>query len=340
MSKLFSGIEINGVKIKNRIVMAPMCTYSADEEGFVSDFHVIHYATRAIGGVGLIIQEATPVEKCGRISDYDIGIWSDQHIEGLKKITKQIKENNCIAGIQLGHAGRKCSAKAEKIIYAPSPIRFNEEYIEPKEMTIEDINRVTQSFKDGARRAVDAGFELIELHAAHGYLLSEFLSPLSNRRTDVYGGTHENRVRFLGEVVDAIRQVFTGVLCIRISAFDYADGGNNPEDLVKMINIIKDKGIDAIDISSGGVVDSPIKPYYGYQLKFAEEIKRGCNLPVIAGGLMVNSAQMEEVIANDRADMVFIGRELLRNPYFALQAAHELKADVPLPKQYERATFS
>jgi NADPH2 dehydrogenase len=338
-TKVFTELEIGNTKIKNRIAMPPMCTYSAGEDGFVEDFHVIHYATRAIGGVGLIILEATPVEKSGRISGNDIGIWSDLHIEGLTRITKQIKENNCVAGIQLGHAGRKCGAKAEKVIYAPSPIAFSDEYLVPTEMTLEDIKRVVKAFEEGARRAKLAGFTFIQIHAAHGYLLSEFLSPLANKRTDEYGGSFENRVRFLGEVIDAIKNVFDGTLCIRVSAEDYSPEGNKVEDMITMINMIKDKGIDIVDVSTGGVAEVPISAYPGYQIKHAEAIKHGCNLPVIAGGLIVNHTQLEEIVSNGRADMVYVGRELLRNPYFALKASHDLKGNVDWNKAYERAKF-
>jgi NADPH2 dehydrogenase len=339
MSKLFSTYKLRNIELKNRIVMPPMCTYSADEEGFVSEFHLIHYATRAIGGVSLIIMEATPVEECGRISNNDIGIWSDNHIAGLKRITNSIKLNGAIPGIQLGHAGRKCSANIVDTIYAPSSIAFSSDYKLPVEMTKDDIKRVVESFKQGARRAKEAGFEFLEIHGAHGYLISEFLSPLTNKRTDEYGGNYENRARILGEIIDSIREVYDGELCLRVSADDYCEGGNKAEHLVEIINLIKYKGIDVIDVSSGGVVDTSVSVYPGYQVKHAEIIKNGCDLPVIAGGLLINAVQMEEIISNNRADMVFVGRELLRNPYFALKSAYELKADIAWPTQYETATF-
>lgn len=336
MAKLFSKINIGKMDVKNRIVMAPMCMYRSDNHGNVNDFHITHYATRAIGGVGLIILEATAIEPSGRISDRDLGIWSDSHTDGLTKIVSQVKEYNTRIGIQLNHAGRKCLAKSEKTIYAPSPIAFNDEYLVPKEMELDDIKRVVQSFKDGAIRAKKAGFEFIEVHAAHGYLLSEFLSPLSNKRTDEYGGSHENRVRLLGEVVEAIKSVFDGTIGIRVSAYDYMDGGNNASDFVEMINMVKNKGIEIVNVSSGAIVDVPISVYPGYQIKFAEEIKKGCKLPVIAGGLLTNADMLEEVLCNDRADMVFLGRELIRNPYFPLNAAHELKVNIEWDKSYER----
>ena len=241
MDKLFTEITVGDLRIKNRIVMPPMCMYQADNSGNAQDFHITHYATRAMGGVGLIIVEATAVEPCGRISDQDLGIWSDDHIEGLKKITDQVKSYGAHIGIQLNHAGRKCGAKSEKTIYAPSPIAFSEEYLVPVEMTMDDIKRVIALFKDAAKRAKKAGFELVEIHGAHGYLLSEFMSPLANTRTDRYGGSHENRVRLAGEIIDAVKSVFDGTIGFRVSAEDYVEGGNHPSDLVKMINFVKDK---------------------------------------------------------------------------------------------------
>ena len=339
MDKLFTEITVGDLRIKNRIVMPPMCMYQADNSGNAQDFHVTHYATRAMGGVGLIIVEATAVQPCGRISDQDLGIWSDDHIEGLKKITDQVKSYGAHIGIQLNHAGRKCGAKSEKTIYAPSPIAFSEEYLMPVEMTMDDIKRVIALFKDAAKRAKKAGFELVEIHGAHGYLLSEFMSPLANTRMDRYGGSCENRVRLAGEIIDAVKSVFDGTIGFRVSAEDYAVGGNHPSDLVQMINFVKDKGVEIVNVSSGGVAEASIPLYPGYQVKFAEEIKKGCQLPVIAGGLLTDVLMLEEILCNDRADMVFLGRELLRNPYFALKAAHTLKVDIEWNTSYERARF-
>ena len=339
MSKLFSSIKIGDLNIKNRIVMPPMCLFAAGEDGIVTDFHVVHYATRAVGGTGFIIVEVSAVEECGRLSNDDIGIWSDDHIEGLKKVVDQIKKHGSVAGIQLGHAGRKSKSDTVEEMIAPSAIAFNDTYQVPTEMTKEHIQRVINSFKEGAIRAQKAGFDMIEVHAAHGYLLSEFLSPLSNKRTDEYGGSHENRVRILGEVLDAVKEVFDGTIGIRVSACDYTEGGNEPEDLVKMINLVKDKGIEIIDVSSGAVVDANINLYPGYQIEYARKIKEGCGLPVIGGGLLTNAQHMEEIVSSGRADMVFVGRELLRNPYFPLKAAHELKHDIEWNKSYKASMF-
>jgi NADPH2 dehydrogenase len=340
MSKLFSSFKFKNIELKNRIVMAPMCMYSAENDGVAKDWHCIHYATRAMGGVGLIIQEATAVESRGRISDRDLGIWEDSQTEGLKRIVSQVKKNGAVMGIQLAHAGRKCEVAKENII-APSAIAFNESYQIPSEMSKADIWDVVEAFKAGARRAAEAGYDVIELHGAHGYLINEFLSPLSNKRIDQYGGSAENRARFLKEVLAAVREVWPmeKAIILRVSAEDYAEGGNHPQDLAEMINIVKAEGLDIIHVSSGAVVPSPIKVYPGYQVKFAEIIKEKTGLPVIAGGLITTAEMAEEIVQNNRADLVFLARELLRNPYWALKSAYELKDEIAWPEQYERGKF-
>jgi NADPH2 dehydrogenase len=336
MAKLFESIVIRGTEIRNRVVMPPMCMYSADLEGMASDFHGMHYGARAFGGVGLIIAEATGVEKAGRISDQCLGAYDDAHILGLSRIAAAIKAGGAVAGIQLGHAGRKCTADVPEIM-APSPVAFDEKSRVPREMGLEDINRVVRLFGDAAARAAKAGFDFIEIHAAHGYLLSTFLSPLSNLRRDEYGGTKENRVRLLGRVLEAARTNFDGILCVRVSADDFAEGGNRPGDVATMLNLVKDKGIDIVDVSAGGVV--PAKPhiYPGYQIKFAETIKHLTDLPVMAGGLLTSPGHMEDIVTNGRADMVYIGRELLRNPNFVHLSAGQPGAVANWPRQYERA---
>lgn len=338
MAKLFESIKIKDMELKNRIVMPPMCMYSTDDNGHANDWHYIHYATRAIGGTGLIIVEATAVEKRGRISDRDLGIWDDSHVEGLSKIVGLSKKYGAKIAIQLAHAGRKCEVETENII-APSPIAYNEKYKTPIEMTKEDIKTVIKAFKEGARRALSAGFDAIEIHAAHGYLINEFLSPLSNKRNDEYGGSLENRTRFLKEIIREVRKVWpeNKPLIVRVSAEDYVEEGNHPEDLAEMINLVKEEGVDLIDVSSGAVVPAPIKAYPGYQVKFAEVIKDKTGLPVIAGGLISEPEMAEEIIANNRADLVFLGRELLRNPYWPLQAAKKLRHNIDWPVQYERS---
>lgn len=338
MSKLFSNIKIKNLELKNRIVMAPMCMVVADNEGYAKDWHVIHYGSRAIGGTGLIILEATAVESRGRIKDRDLGIWDDSHIEGLAKIVKSSKELGAKVGIQLAHAGRKCEVKSEKII-APSPLAFDDSYPTPREMTKEDIETVINSFKEGARRANEAGFDTIEIHGAHGYLINEFLSPLTNKREDEYGGNLENRTRFLREIIREVKTVWPEEkpIILRVSGEEYVDNGNHPEDLVDIINLVKDEGIDIIDVSSGAVVPANIDVYPGYQVPFAEIIKKGTGLPVIAGGLITKGEMAEEILKNNRADFVFLGRELLRNPYWPLEAANKLKEDIDWPYSYRRA---
>lgn len=338
MSRLFSNYIFKNLELKNRIVMAPMCMYSADDDGKAKEWHLLHYASRAIGGVGLIIQEATAVESRGRISANDLGIWDDSQIEGLKNIVDTCKKYGAKMGVQLGHAGRKCEAKSERII-APSSIPFSEEYRVPNEMTKNEINEVIESFKKAASRCIEIGYDAIEIHGAHGYLINEFLSPLTNNRTDEYGGNKENRARFLKEVIHAVRESWPleKPLILRVTAEDYHEDGNHSEDLADLINLVKDEGVDLIDVSSGGVISVAPNAFQGYQIKFAEVIKEKTNLPVIAGGLIIEPHMAEEILQNRRADLVFIGRELLRNPYWPLSADSELSNIAIWPKQYERA---
>lgn len=338
MAKLFEPIKLRELEIKNRIVMAPMCMYSAGDDGKANDWHFTHYMTRALGGVGLIIVEATGVESCGRITDNDLGIWSEEHIEGLSKIAKLCKRHGAAVGIQLGHAGRKSEVVSQPNI-APSAIAFSSEYRTPLEMTQEDIKRVVAAFRSGAERALKAGFDTIEIHAAHGYLINEFLSPLTNLRNDEYGGSLENRARFLVEVVSAVREVWpeTKPLIVRISAEEYDEEGNDLEDMSRLVEMAAPAGIDIINVSTGGVVANPVRAYPGYQLRHAEIIKLQTDLPVIAGGIISSPLMAEEILQNNRADMVFLGRELLRNPYWPLQAADMLGVEVQWPKQYLRS---
>lgn len=337
MSKLFSTFKLKNLELKNRIVMAPMCMYSADEKGISNSWHYIHYGTRAVGGTGLIIMEATAVESRGRITSKDLGIWSDSHIEGLRSIVEECKKHGAKMGIQLAHAGRKCEAASEEII-APSPIAFSEKYRTPKEMSKEDIKEVVSAFKAAAIRAKEAGFEVIEIHGAHGYLIHEFMSPVTNKRKDEYGGSAENRARFLKEVISAVREVWTEELplILRVSAEDYAEEGNSPEDTAEIIDFAKDAGIDIVHVSSGGLVEARINVYPGYQIGFAEVIKCITNLPVIAGGFITSPLMVEEILQNNRADLVFLGRELLRNPYWPLRASKELQEEIEWPVQYLR----
>lgn len=338
MRKLFTEFTIKDLKLKNRIVMPPMCMYSAGDDGMVTDWHVIHYATRAVGGVGLIIVEATGVSPEGRLTSNDLGIWSDSHIEGLSWIVRAVHDCGAKIGIQLNHGGRKCEAK-DAVIEAPSPIPYNEGGIVPREMLTDDIADTVDEFRNAAIRAHKAGFDLIQIHAAHGYLLNEFLSPLTNHRTDQYGGSPENRVRIAGEVVDAVREVWPAEkpLEIRVTAEDYMDGGNHAEDLGNMLNLIKRKGIDSVNVSTGGLMPVVPQTFPGYQIPQAESIRNMTGLPVSAGGLLSDAVEADSILADNKADLIYLGRELLRNPYWVLNAAKTLDVELEWPKQYERA---
>jgi NADPH2 dehydrogenase len=334
-AKLFSPYTIKGVTLKNRIVMAPMCMYSShNEDGHIQNWHRTHYTSRAVGQVGLIIVEATAVSPEGRISPQDLGIWGDDHVEGFRELVELMKEHGAKTGIQLAHAGRK--AVLEGDILAPSSIAFNDTMKTPKEMTKAEIADTVAKFKQGAERAALAGFNIIEIHGAHGYLINEFLSPLSNKRTDEYGGSSENRYLFLREVIDAVKSVWEGPLFVRVSAQDYHQDGLTPEDYVLFCQWMKEQGVDLIDVSSGGVAPVPIHAYPGYQVPFSETIKHGAEIPTGAVGLITTAIQAEEILQNDRADLVFLARELLRDPYWPRTAAKDLNVTIEGPKQYER----
>lgn len=315
--------------------MSPMCMYSCkNEDGNVENWHLTHYTSRAVGQVGLIIIEATAVAPQGRISPQDLGIWSDDHIGGLQQLTGLIKEHGAKTGIQLAHAGRKAVLDGE--IFAPSPIPFNDQMKTPKKMSAEEIQKTVEAFKNGAARAKKAGFDVIEIHGAHGYLINEFLSPLTNRRTDEYGGSHENRYRFLKEVIAAVKMVWEGPLFVRISASDYHDEGLTVDDYVTFARWMKEDGVDLIDVSSGAVVPARIPIYPGYQVGFSEKIRHEADIPTGAVGLITSGLHAEEILQNNRADLIFLGRELLRDPYWPRTAAHDLGAGIEAPQQYER----
>lgn len=337
MVKLFTPGKIKNLEIKNRIVMAPMCMYRA-ENGIANDWHFTHYSSRAVGGVGLILLEATGVESRGRITDYDLGIWKDDQMDGLAKIVRLCREQGAKVGIQLAHAGRKSEVTLETPV-APSPIAFSDKYRVPDELSKEEIEKISNAFANAAKRADQAGFDVIEVHAAHGYLLSEFLSPLTNHRTDEYGGSIENRSRLLREVLQKVRGTWPAnkPLIVRISAEDYQEEGNHEDILAGIIKELKKEGIDLVDVSSGGVVNVAINAYPGYQVKYAETVKKEAEIPVIAGGLITSPLMAEEILQNSRADFIFLGRELLRNPYWPLYAAKELGAELDWPIPYERA---
>lgn len=336
--KSLTEFNIKNLTLKNRIAMPPMCMYSADEDGKVKNFHETHYISRAVGGVGLIIIEATAVTPNGRISSNDLGIWSDTHIQGLKNIAERVKAYGTKIGIQLAHAGRKCESNDEFIV-APSPIPFSDESRTPRELSKSEIQEIVLQFKNAAKRSDEAGFDIIEIHAAHGYLIHEFLSPLSNKRNDEYGGERLNRVRFLVEILEAVREVWPNEkpISLRVSADDYTDGGIDKNEMVEIVNLIKNY-IDIVHVSSGGLVKARINTFPGYQVSHAEAIRNKCNVPVIAVGLINDYDHIEEIISNKRADLVSLGRALLRNPYHVLNMAY--KNDVKCsPIQYERGFF-
>lgn len=334
MSKLFEPYQLQKIALKNRVVMAPMCMYSAEDDGLVTPFHIVHYATRAAGQVGLIILEATGILPEGRISNKDLGIWDDVHIEGLKQVVDGMKAYGAKTGIQLAHAGRKATVEGE--VFAPSAIAFSDDYKTPTEMAVNDIEKVIEAFKQAAIRADKAGFDVLEIHGAHGYLISEFLSPAVNKRTDAYGGSQENRYRLLRQVIDAIRSVWDGPLLVRVSAEDYAKDGTTMDDFIVFSRWMKSQGVDLIDVSTGGVVQARIKVFPGYQVPHAEAIKHGASIPTSAVGLITTAIQAEEILQNNRADLIFLARVLLREPYWPLHAAKELGKEVTPPTPYVR----
>lgn len=334
-NKLFTPYTIKNVTLKNRIVMSPMCMYSSpNKDGKIADWHRIHYATRAVGGVGLIVVEATAVLPEGRISYRDLGIWNDEHVTGLKEITDLIHQNGAKAAIQLAHAGRK--AELDEPIYAPSAIPFPGMQA-PVEADGDYIQKVVGAFKDAARRAKEAGFDIIELHGAHGYLINQFLSPLANHRQDQYGSSADGRYRLLGEIIETVKTVWDGPIFVRVSANEYDENGNTLDQYIEYARIMKTQGVDLIDCSSGAVVPAKINVFPGYQVDLSDQIRSQAGIATGAVGLITKTAQAEEILGNERADLIFLGRELLRNPYWALNAAKELGAEIDRPQQYGRA---
>lgn len=334
--KIFESHTLGNLELKNRIVMPPMCMYVANEAGEVNDFHINHYMTRAIGGLGLIIVEATGVTPNGRISDKDLGLWDDKHVEGLKKIVDAVKSYGSKIAIQLNHGGRKY--EGEKEVVGVSPEAFDESYRVPRELTKEEIKDIVNSFVDAAKRCDMAGFDAIEIHGAHGYLIHQFLSPLSNKRTDEYGGSLENRVRFLKEILMGIGKVWNKEekpILLRISASDYLEGGITPSDMVQIINMVKEY-ITAVHVSSGGLMHAKIEVYPGYQVEFSKIIRKECGLPTIAVGLITDTIMGEQILKEESADFIAYGRELLRNPFFVLQEGVRHKANIAIPESYRR----
>ena len=354
MSHLFSPLKIKNVELRNRIAVSPMCEYSS-EDGFANDWHLVHLGSRAVGGAGLIITEATAVSPEGRITPGDLGIYKDEHIDKLKQITDFIHAHGAVAGVQLAHAGRKASHQipweggaqiplnqpAAWETFAPSAVPFIDIEEAPLALDKAGIEQVKADFKAAAARALKAGFKVIELHGAHGYLIHEFLSPLSNKRTDEYGCSFENRIRLLLEVIAAVKEVWPedNLWFVRISATDWTEGGWTSDESVALAAILKDKGIDLVDCSTGGNVATakiPVGP--GYQVQFAEAVRKA-GILTGAVGMITEPAQADNIIQAGQADLVFLSREMLRDPYFPLRAAHELGAEVKWPVQYERAKW-
>ena len=351
-SVLFSPFQIKDITFKNRIFVSPMCQYSS-ENGMPTDWHFVHLGSRAVGGAALVVVEATAVSPEGRISPWDSGIWSSDHGEAFKRITSFIKAQGAVPGIQIAHAGRKASTDMPWLggkalaadaggwtPIAPSPLPFDEASPIPVEMTIQDIQTITDRFRDAARTALEAGFETLEIHMAHGYLLHEFLSPLSNRRSDRYGGSLENRMRFPLQAAQAVRDVWPDrlPLFVRISCTDWLEGGWDPDSSAELCRRLKTLGVDLIDCSSGALgphAKIPAGP--GYQVPFAEMIRRRVGIATGAVGMITQPAQAEQIVATGQADAILMAREFLRSPYWPLHAAKALGVDVQWPAQYHRA---
>ena len=352
MTGLFAPLTVRGVTLRNRIVVSPMCEYSS-VDGFANDWHVVHLGSRAVGGAGVVITEAAAVVPEGRISPADLGIWKGEHIDVLARITAFLREQGAVAGIQLAHAGRKASSarpweggrqiRPEDggwIPVAPSPLPFREDEVPPHALDRAGIRHVIDAFAAATKRAMTAGFDVVEIHAAHGYLLNEFLSPLANVRTDEYGGSFENRIRLMLEVTEAVRAAWPGhlPLFVRISASDWVEGGWDLAQSVELAKRLEPLGVDLIDCSSGGTSrEQKITVAPGYQVPFAETIRREAGIPTGAVGLITEPAQADAIIAEGKADVVLVARQMLRDPYWPLHAAKSLGVDVPWPIQYARA---
>lgn len=345
---LYTPITLRNLELKNRWVMSPMCMYSC-ENGVANDFHFVHYASRAAGGTGLIIMEATGVVPEGRITKHCMGIWNEEQQNALSKIVNFIHANTSTkVGIQLAHAGRKGSTWNGRQIpldegwetVAPSPIPYAEGERIPHALSVPEIKMLVKSFQQGAKRALEAGFDLLELHAAHGYLIHQFLSPLSNKRTDEYGGSFENRIRFLLEIIDDVNALLdeNHPLFVRISGTEYAENGWNITESVALAKILKTKNVDLIDVSSGGNIQgAKISLFDGYQVPLSSAVKKQAGIRTGAVGLIKTAAQAENILNNGDADLIFVAREILRNPYLAVQNSFKENEPCFFPTQYERA---
>jgi NADPH2 dehydrogenase len=346
MSQLFASLTLRGVTLRNRIAMSPMCMYSAGEDGLATDWHLAHLVSRATGGVGLIVTEATSVEARGRISQNDLGLWDDAHIAPLSRIVRLCQSQGAAMCSQLAHAGRKAFSPQRgagpAVPVAPSAVPQDADWVTPHALTLVEVDTVASAFRAAAQRALAAGFDAVEIHSAHGYLLHEFLSPISNQRADEYGGSLENRARMLLRVVDAVRQVWPEQrpLLVRLSATDWVEGGLTIDDQVQVARWLKAHGVDMADCSSGGISSFAPPTGPGYQVPFSEKIRREAGIATMTVGLITTPEMAEEIVRNGRADIVALGRELLRHPYWPLDAARALGQDVAWPKQYGRAKLA
>lgn len=344
MPSLFDALPLRSLTLRNRIMMAPMCMYSAGEDALATDFHLMHYGARAIGGAALLMQEATAVEARGRITVNDLGLYNDEQIENLRRIVDLVHSFGALMGVQIAHAGRKAWSNRKGVgpeqAVAPSATAFGADWQTPRALAVPELEGIVEAFAAAARRALAAGYDTIELHAAHGYLIHEFISPLSNQRTDDYGGSLQNRMRLLERVVDAVRRELPAdkPLLARLSCTDWLPGGVTIDDMVQVAAMLKEHGVDLVDCSSGGsspAAVAPSKP--GYQVPFAERVRREAGVATGAVGLIWAPEMADEIVCNERADLVILGRELLRNPHWPLLAAHQLGQSITWPKQYERA---
>jgi len=353
MPHLFDSFTIRDLEFSNRVFVSPMCEYSS-VDGYANDWHLVHLGSRAVGGAGLVLTEATAVLPEGRISPQDLGIWKDEHVDFLKHIVSFIHEQGSVAGVQLAHAGRKASTRRPwegdgvvpeteggwQNVMAPSVIPFADNYPTPQALTVDGIQQVVRAFAQAARRACDAGFRVIEIHAAHGYLIHEFLSPLSNHRDDTYGGSFENRTRLIREIVAAVRSSWPkgAPLFVRISATDWVEGGWDLKQSIELARSLKQLGVDLIDCSSGGTVPhAKIPAGPGYQTPFAQRIRHEAEILTGAVGMITSPVQAEQIIGTGQADAILIAREFLRDPYWPLRAATELGQSISWPVQYLRA---
>lgn len=335
---LFTPIRIKNLELKNRIVMSPMCMHKATDEGHVTDWLKTHYSARALGQAGLIFIESLAVNAHGMIGPNDLGIWNDEHVEGLKSLVDLIHTFGSKVAAQISHAGRQSYVPEGKDYdrLAPSAIPFDEGFPTPKEMTLDEIKNLIKEFGNAAERVKQAGFDILEIHTAHGYMLNEFLSPLANHRTDDYGGSMEKRYRIVSEIIQEVKKHWDGPLFLRISSSDYMEGGNTPETFVTYTQWMKNDGIDFIDCSSGGIAPVKVNTYANYQVPAAELIRKEVNIMTSAVGLIESGKQAEEILRNGRADLIFVGRAILRDPFWARTAAVELGAEIEVPVSYTR----